>query len=93
MSHTKKKKVVEMVVTFPDLDGSTDDVQDWIISRYGQLVADVFLGWRPDELLFATESSLKELAGMNIGARMFAALTSVKSTRVQGIYFIGIISL
>lgn len=72
-----------LAVEFPDLNGTPQDVYAWIQFRYGQPVAESFLGWTPDELWFAPLVSLKERVGDNIGPRMFAAINGGKQMKAQ----------
>jgi len=55
------------------------NLQAWIGSCYGEVIAGYFQGWTPRELLGASEATLKEIAGQSVGGRMFGALNTIKA--------------
>ncbi len=59
--------------------GSSDDVQKWLNENYDATVAELFVKWTPNELLFASEPTLKEKTGQEIGGRLFGALNAIKA--------------
>ena len=66
---------------FP-FDGTAEQLQAWLTSKYGQQTAGKFSQWTPDELLGASEESLIAMApDNNLGRRIFGALQTAQAKR------------
>eukprot|EP01032_Pedospumella_encystans_P010936 gene10936-12760_t len=60
--------------------GTAAQLSEWLMSEYDQSTAEAFHGWKPNELLGASETTLKELAGKTVGGRLFGSMNTIKFT-------------
>ena len=67
--------------------GDANQLKAWLISKYGEQIANIFDGWAPDELLGQRKEDLVAKAPANdIGLRLYGALETAKDQKRSGMY-------